>query len=70
MKITRFYEIETENNVATGEEIATLVVNMQRGLVLKELKAIDDKIYFIFKDKEEWPFIAGLEDKGGLTCPK
>jgi len=70
VKITRFYEIETENSVATGEEIATLVVNMQRGLVLKELKAIEGKIYFIFKDKEEWPFVAGLGDKGGPLCPK
>ncbi len=58
MKITRFYEVETESNVATGEEIATLIVNQQRGLILKELKEVNGKLHFIFQDPEEWPFVA------------
>lgn len=43
-------EMQTESNITTGEEIATLVVNINRGFKLLEVKAINEKIYFILEE--------------------
>lgn len=53
MKITKLFEVQTQGNVATGEEIATLVANLNRGLILRELKAVNEKIYFVLEEKTE-----------------
>jgi hypothetical protein len=55
MKITKLYEVQTDSNIATGEEIATLVVNLNRGQKLIELKAVNDKVYFVFEEIEIKP---------------
>jgi hypothetical protein len=52
MKIKKFYEVQTESNIATGEEIATLIVNLNRGMHLREVKALNEKIYFVFEEAE------------------
>ncbi len=61
MKISNLYQLQTESNTATAEEIATVVVNLNRGLKLQEIKIIDDKIHFIFKGES----FTALEGAGG-----
>jgi hypothetical protein len=53
MFVKRFYEVQTESNIATGEEIATLIVNLNRGLILKEIKILNGKICFVLEDKDD-----------------
>jgi hypothetical protein len=53
VKITKMYEVATGNNIATGEEIATVVANIRGGLKLRELKAKNDRIYFVFSEDEK-----------------
>lgn len=52
MKIKNLYELETESNTATGEEIATLVINLNRGLKLREAKSIEGKLYFVLEEPD------------------
>lgn len=52
MKITQLFEAQTKSNIATSEEIATLIININRGFKLRELKAVNDKIYFVFECPE------------------
>jgi len=51
MKITSMFKVETQSNIATGEEIATLVVNLNAGLLLKELKAEESQKNYLNKKK-------------------
>lgn len=53
MTIRRYWQLITQSNTATGEEIATLLVNVNRGFILREIKTEDDKIHFLLEERED-----------------
>lgn len=53
MNIKHFYEISTNGKVATEEEIATILVNINKGMKLAEIKTDNEKIYFVLEDVKD-----------------
>lgn len=53
MKIKQFYEISTFGKVAAPEEIATILVNINKGMKLVGVKTDNEKIYFILEDVKD-----------------
>jgi hypothetical protein len=65
MKITQLFEVETKESIMTGEEIATIIVNLNRGLILKDIRTVDNKIKYLFECSEN----LGKEHKNTKHIP-
>ena len=52
MKINTLYEIITDSKEATDNEIATILVNIDRGYSVRKIYATDGNIVVLMQDKE------------------
>ena len=53
MEVTSLYEIRTEGLTATRQEIATLLVNIDKGFKLRGIYVDCDRLCFLMEDEGE-----------------